>query len=1682
VSEGRACVISALPSDEERNWPMRIRWDDSGSVDPGEAVKPSSARGTVPYSAALDPAVQSTALRSQDGPMRVAAAAGSGNFTFKVPVAHYPGRGRLPLALDLVYNSRVWQRSGTANPRMVFDIDDDWPAPGWSLHFGRLVAVGGTGMMFVEPDGTRRPFKVDRVYPVGARGQMVEAHTIDGTGIVYNVYWSDGRPSAGRLTRADGTHIVLGCKSAVGDLFTTRITDVNGNMMTITYLENVGPRIDTVTDTCGRIIRFGYSEDDMTGRNVLFNVSGPSPGRPLDETPVRERELVRFSIGGTALGYSFVDEVADAPLAKADALHAIFMPATGTGFWFPPESYSAYGMLKRVTACRGMSIPGAGQPNAGEIQPGPISWERVYNYPDAGTVLSDSPTYTTLTETWAGQDTGPAVTHFNVSTAGDVTRAEVTWPDGSKTVRETKTGAVAKPPGLLQRLDVFDADGRRLQHILAYWQLAADGTPQIVETHTTDAVASLVKTTFGYGPEATEPTTVDQWQFAHANYVLRRTQTDYVRDPKYLNRNLRNLPQTVRVFDPYPAHPPYNLTTAACTEYEYDQTALAAIPGKVGFDETFDPGNTEEYEAKTIWRGNPTTIRRYADAATHAGAITERRTYDRCGNLLTSDVGPGRTQQLYRPEAKYMAPSATRLAASDPAVGTFLEVSATTYNSVGQPRWLTDANGQRTEVQYDEAGRPTRLISARPWLEIDAVYDDTAMTHTKTTWGNGKVISEQKTFFDGHGRVSMTHTLGGSGPDVVLYDYDLRGRLHRVSAPTLEGQHPVWATMQYDALNRPVRATDFRNGMTEWHYDEGARPANASRPSSLPGSTARITDPAGRERWQLFDALGRIQQVVAPVPEGPGTVLPTGGVRTDYSYDTLDNIIGVDLTVPGGAAAKQRRFRYDSLSRLRRVFLPECGAGIREVTAGGEQLWSFLLEYDERSNLVTRKDSRGVITRYAFAGDPLDRLQRITYDTSEFTDAANPIAACPDVAYTYVETGDIRRVKSETAVGVSSQTFEYDPFDGMTGTTLTLAGVENFPFTVGYPHDVLGRNTGVLYPALYGEGAPAPRPAAQVVYGLSGVATLLHVDHYTVASDFVYGPAGLIKSMIVGGPNRATTAKENYTYDASLTLVGQQVIYTDDTDNVRLDLAYAYGPATFAADGQAKQLSTVTDLREASGSRAYFYDALGRLTTAAGGQAQDWTWVENYGYDLDGNRTSVQVRGETFPGWAAPRDGVAALAFDAANRITTDGFRYDAAGNLVASRTPEGAYGTEFRYQYDAAGRLVLVRQEATGKITMYVYGASNRRHATLHLTSPADPNEPWPPANRTSLTLNRGNIKSADFFVWDGNHVIAHYQDSGPQTGKALVWTNAMFFLGARLLCRHENLGATTEVLYEHPGLSGTRYVTGIGVSADHEQLPFGSRTVTGGGGAHIFTTYDRDRDNGLDYAVNRFYHPELGRFLQPDPIGPAAFHALDPQSLNLYNYCGNDPINRTDPLGLRWMLFWVDGGFGGGGGGYSVGGTWYPAYTLTSGHYERVWIDESPRDSGYDTRGGPPGRGGGGGGGGGGGQRRSEPAKPKEDAPSPLVAMLTALDWKVDALDTLTGLGAAIAAGGTFGQMPVALLFTDTIFTAGVAGGGLAGAGMFGVGVGITLDAYMTSVIGKSVGEYAGDIWEKLARPDLQ
>jgi len=64
--------------------------------------------------------------------------------------------------------------------------------------------------------------------------------------------------------------------------------------------------------------------------------------------------------------------------------------------------------------------------------------------------------------------------------------------------------------------------------------------------------------------------------------------------------------------------------------------------------------------------------------------------------------------------------------------------------------------------------------------------------------------------------------------------------------------------------------------------------------------------------------------------------------------------------------------------------------------------------------------------------------------------------------------------------------------------------------------------------------------------------------------------------------------------------------------------------------------------------------------------------------------------------------------------------------------------------------------------------------------------------------------------------------------------------------------------------------------------------------GNRFLFTGREYIAELGIYDYRHRMYHPGLGRFLQSDPTG------FDAGDMNLFRYCGDDPVDRSDPTGL--------------------------------------------------------------------------------------------------------------------------------------------------------------------------------------
>jgi RHS repeat-associated protein len=128
-------------------------------------------------------------------------------------------------------------------------------------------------------------------------------------------------------------------------------------------------------------------------------------------------------------------------------------------------------------------------------------------------------------------------------------------------------------------------------------------------------------------------------------------------------------------------------------------------------------------------------------------------------------------------------------------------------------------------------------------------------------------------------------------------------------------------------------------------------------------------------------------------------------------------------------------------------------------------------------------------------------------------------------------------------------------------------------------------------------------------------------------------------------------------------------------------------------------------------------------------------------------------------------------------------------------------------------------------------------------------------------------------YYACDGS---AEYTETGGSTTPQ--WSKTYNYLGARLLSTLTPNGSGGQfVQYHHPDRLGTRLVTNAQDTSYFEQqtLPFGTALNesppaggTTGQTNRRFTTYDRSLNTGLDYALNRHYDSQQGRFTQVDPI----------------------------------------------------------------------------------------------------------------------------------------------------------------------------------------------------------------------
>jgi RHS repeat-associated protein len=276
----------------------------------------------------------------------------------------------------------------------------------------------------------------------------------------------------------------------------------------------------------------------------------------------------------------------------------------------------------------------------------------------------------------------------------------------------------------------------------------------------------------------------------------------------------------------------------------------------------------------------------------------------------------------------------------------------------------------------------------------------------------------------------------------------------------------------------------------------------------------------------------------------------------------------------------------------------------------------------------------------------------------------------------------------------------------------------------------------------------------------------------------------------------------------------------------------------------------------------YQYDALKRLLQASGKN-----WGESYVYDGYGNLTQMNPTGTA----GAPSLNVS-VALDAnnvpTNRISATGVSYDNNGNQTlgfggvhlsydaVNRVGTAMLGSQsYNYGYDSDNRRIYSRN-ASGTETIYFYGVDGKKLATYTIGFTQVPNN-------------------------QGYTMQLNYQ------------SNNVYFVG-RLISAEGGAVRTDRLGSVRSGGPG-----GLGYQA---QYPYGVEYTLTANDREKYATYTRDSLTGLDYAMNRYYSSQWGRFLSPDPYGHADLY--NPPTWNQNTYVGGDPVNGGDPLGLCTVM----------------------------------------------------------------------------------------------------------------------------------------------------------------------------------
>ncbi len=918
-------------------------------------------------------------------------------------------------------------------------------------------------------------------------------------------------------------------------------------------------------------------------------------------------------------------------------------------------------------------------------------------------------------------------------------------------------------------------------------------------------------------------------------------------------------------------------------------------------------------------RGNPTTSRVWDStkgASTNSGAyIQTRAKFDSYGNQYESIDAKGNSIITTFDTTHNAFP--VKVTTPIPGNGTSgsltaFETTAEFDPITGLPLKTTDANGLRTEIEYDydtlrPVGAKTFHGSNQVGGESETIYHDEPNNYwvKNRSQIDANNWAESITYFDGLGRAYKAEQVHSDGNIFADKEFDADGRVLRVSNPYRSGETKYWTTNVYDDAGRVIEVILPDGAKVKTDYGVSV--------SDVVGVTKQITDQAGKKRKGITDGLGRMVRVIED-PDGQP-------LNTDYVFDTLGNL---RKTTQG---VQNRYFSYDSLGRLLRAKQPEqdTNSNLALSTADpitGHNAWSVSYEYDNNGNITKTTDARGVYIEATY--DNINRLINRNYSDPNM----------PDVSFFYDGTGlgavpNFSKGKTTKVASNVSET-RYTSFD-VFGRILTheqrttaeqLTGAQ-LPYSTDYTYNLSGALIEETYPS--GRKVKTTLNADGEFEKLESKKAAVN-DYKLYLDQITRNSAGSIEKMRLG----------NGTWESAVYNTRQQITQIalghSDSDKSLLKIDYGYGTPTENNGGLRQQKINYAGLANEI-IQNYTYDDLNRLQAAEEKVSNVTTWEQTFQYDRYGNRTF---------------DANNTTTFSQSNKVTNPTIQ------TSNNRLTEDQDGGGIDYDYDENGNLILDAEnqrfvfDAENHIKSFFRGSNQTQEADATYQYDGD-------GKRVRKTAD--GIET--IFVYNaGGQLVAEYSNQMPQEPKASYLTA-------------DHLGSP-RIVTDGIGIVVSRHdYMAFGDEVTETVGDVGGRTPTQGYGNEDeirqgYTGYENDKESGLEYAQARYYNASHGRFTSVDPL-TASGSIRDPQTFNRYSYVLNSPYKFTDPLGLLPLGSGAsgssnqDGIIGGGGafdsavnGGFSLFSTGVEGYELEqhaeSSEMRGPAVDENADLSSFD------------------------------------------------------------------------------------------------------------------------------------